>query len=115
MKHTETHMVTLKNGPRPAGPPDKCFYCGMDIGEEHAVECVCRTRSVVMRHEFEVTVDVPDSWSAEDIEFHYNQSSWCAGDAIAEIERHGDCLCGIFTSKYLREATENDEARLRNG
>jgi hypothetical protein len=49
MNHPETYIVTEKNGPRPAGPPDECFYCGQKIGQKHKSDCVCRDRSVMVR------------------------------------------------------------------
>jgi hypothetical protein len=55
-------LPTRDDGVR-AGDPDHCFYCQASRGE-HTAECVCVTRSVVMR----LTVDVvPRIWSHEDV------------------------------------------------
>jgi hypothetical protein len=46
-------------------------------------------------------VDVPVSWSKEQVRIHRNQSSWCANNALDELEqiekklgRTGQCFCG---------------------
>jgi len=69
---------------------------------------VCRKRTVVIRYTIEVTTDVPESWTPEDIEFHRNESSWCANNIVAELEA-AYCLCNRTTAQYLREATPEDE------
>jgi hypothetical protein len=111
MEHPETHLVTPTYGPRPAGSPDRCFYCDQSVGTEHVLTCVLRSRTVVLRYTFEVVVDVPDAWDADDIESHRNDSSWCADYAVDDLlQRHDEvCWCGNFSAEYLREATADDE------
>lgn len=111
MDHPETHTVTLDNGPRPAGKPDRCFYCNQCIGELHTETCVLRNRTVVVRAVVEYVVRVPSSWSVEDILFHRNDSSWCKSNLISELERIDGsvCLCGSVLFEFVREATVEDE------
>lgn len=111
MIHSETHMVTAKHGPRPAGEPDRCFYCGMMIGFEHRSDCVMRDRTVVLKFSIELVVRVPENWNKDDIEFHRNESSWCASNIIRELGDGNACLCSSKI-EYVREATERDEEQL---
>jgi hypothetical protein len=103
---------------RPAGKPDECFYCQAKVGEQHKSECVLRRRTVVVRMTIEHVIDVPEDWDASNIEFHRNESSWCANNAKADLDRVFDradqdgatCLCGRVHYEYVREATTEDEA-----
>jgi hypothetical protein len=114
MIHPETFIVTADNGPRPAGKPDECFYCQRPIGAEHEADCVMRDRTVVVRLTVEYPIRVPEHWTPEDIELHRNDSSWCIGNAVVELDSVNDqgCICGIAKVEYVREATEDDEIRL---
>jgi len=105
----------LEHGIRPAGPPDRCFYCKAQLGEQHGAECVIRSRTVVVRAIVEYVIDVPESWTPHDIEFHRNDGSWCSSNGIDEIglinERQGEgkCPCQIVKYEYVREASAEDE------
>jgi hypothetical protein len=129
-------MVTTSNGPRLAGKPDVCFYCGRKVGQEHTMECVCRRRVVVfsVRHKtgtFEWATMSPASWTKEDHEFHKNESSWCMDNIYgsgsfklcppefafpprSEDPDRGECVLCFFTEfTYLRDATDEDMRRFR--
>lgn len=97
---------------RPAGNPGECFYCQRKAGEQHAADCVMRRRTVVIRASVELVVDVPETWSANDIEFQRNESSMCANNLIHDLqalsERAG-CLCQFADFEFVREATAEDE------
>lgn len=121
MIHPETHVVTPRNGPRPAGPSDQCFYCQQALGGEHKADCVLRRKTVVVRAIMEYTIDVPESWDKDNIEFHRNDSSWCKGNGLAEIAAmkrrmdadesgDADCGCSILRYEFVRDANETDEA-----
>jgi hypothetical protein len=70
-------------------------------------------RRVRLRYIIEVDVDVPHSWTAADIEQHRNDSSWCADNAIDDIDRHTshlaegeeaeftECLCSRFRAEFV--------------
>ena len=102
------NVVENDDGIRPAGPPDACFYCGQPVGSPHNRTCVVVTRRVRVRYSFDIEIDVPYFWTADNIDFHRNKSSWCADNALADIEAHqaaleqaGNCLCGSFLCEVL--------------
>jgi hypothetical protein len=103
----------VKNhGIRPAGEPDECFYCGEKLGNEHKKDCVIRQRTIVLKLEMEIVIDVPEFWDRETVEFHYNEGSWCSSNMdiwLTRMEKHKGCLCHFAEFTYLREATEDDE------
>lgn len=91
--------VTEENGPRPAGRPDRCFYCGHALGDRHKDDCVCVVRHVRIRLTVEYNVEVPADWDEGMILFHRNEGTWCASNFIDELDkRFGDesdaCMCG---------------------
>jgi hypothetical protein len=51
--------VTPLNGPRPAGKPTECFYCKQQIGDEHAPDCVCRVKVVMVKVEMVIPAPFP--------------------------------------------------------
>lgn len=111
-----THWLVADHGVRPAGPPDRCFYCGEQVGKEHKEGCVIRCRTVVVKFSIDLVVDVPEDWCPEMIESKYNESSWCADTFLMELEgtiqrmnKNGDCLCGALRAEFVREASEHDE------
>lgn len=134
-------MKIEKNDPgiRPSGNPDECLYCHFKVGEMHGSECVIVLKMV----EYDVLVGNwdgaeatgvkvgtftradPYSWSDYDCEFHKNDSSWCADNAVDEIKWLDDelsqqarqkvescgpggmagsqCACDLLVFKYVRE------------
>jgi hypothetical protein len=63
----------------------------------------------------DLVVSAPQKWDQRMIEFHYNDSSWCADNIVEEIHRtvaarqEGYCaLCGVTSITYLGEATLED-------
>lgn len=137
MKRKGPWVVTPDSagGIRPAGPPDRCFYCGVQVGEEHAAQCVIRLRTVVVAMEIEYVVSVPEDWDADTIYFHRNEGSWCSNNGMAELDRvmrhrakayppyepdedddAWDIIdeldaCEHVRYHYVREATVEDELR----
>jgi hypothetical protein len=110
-----TNLVTPENGPRPAGRPDQCFYCGQPVGAEHKEDCVCRVKVVMVEVTMTIPRVVPASWGADDVDFKLNESSWCAnniasdiGEYMAAMSDEAPCMCGAFHGKFLRDATEED-------
>jgi hypothetical protein len=47
----------------------------------------------------EYEVEYPNDFDKYDVEFHRNESSWCAGNALKELEaiKNGtsSCICGL--------------------
>lgn len=105
------NLPIIDDGVRPAGDPNKCFYCGSPKGQAHTTECVCLQRSVVVTLTLDYVVSVPRYWTKDDVEFHRNESSWCTNNFIGElgaIEDTGHCLCQQAKFTFVREATEVD-------
>jgi hypothetical protein len=89
----KSNLVTKDNGPRPAGKPDQCFYCGEKIGKLHKKDCVCRVKEVDVR-----------SWDKQAIEFQRNDGSWCADNGLEDIVEYANkkgCSCGFFKAELL--------------
>ncbi len=104
--------TVTESSTRPAGKPDRCFYCGELIGEQHSENCVIKSRTVIVDFTFRTVLSVPESWDEEQIRFHYNDGTWCADNILSELnERSSEmrCNCDICEAKYIREADENDE------
>ena len=113
MQHT--NMVTKDNGLRASGKLDCCFYCGQIVGEEHKADCVCRLKVVMVEVSMTIPRVVPADWDESMVNFHLNESSWCADNIINDLNRYmiakkqdAPCMCGTFFGKLLRDATEED-------
>ena len=90
------------DGIRPAGLPDQCFYCQQKVGEPHGAKCVM----VVARIQYRVYAkidgmekqvgffarDDPYFWDWTHCEFHKNDSSWCADNALDSIVWSNDAF-----------------------
>ena len=99
---------------RPAGKPDRCFYCDAILGDEHNKGCVLRSKTVIVKVEVEIVHVVPEDWDAKQIEFVINDSSSCANNILDEIEDQAErlgCLCGVLKGRFVREATKEDEEK----
>jgi len=107
------------DGIRPAGPPDACFYCQQKVGQSHKRDCVVVSKKVWVRYSFDVEIEVPHAWTPEQIEFHRGESSWCASNALVELnERYPDtedsvCPCAIFDCTYLGTIDEIPRTKVR--
>ena len=108
---TRKDWTVGKYGVRPAGKPDECFYCGAKVGEQHKANCVIREKTIVTRMTIDFVDSVPESWDEDLIDFHYNDSSWCATNVLHRLEERSNfhCLCDVASFEYLRDATEEDE------
>jgi len=96
-------------GIRPASGPDLCHYCRARVGAEHMKDCVCVSKRVKVRYSFEIEISVPHSWGKEEVEFQRNEGTWCADNALAELESQtgsGKCLCGLFECEMLSVVDE---------
>lgn len=99
---------------RPAGDPNKCCYCHAKVGEQHKEDCVVRSRTINMDFTIHVVMDVPESWDEDQINWHYNEGTWCTSNLLGILEDRENadmCLCDITEAKYISEATEEDEKR----
>lgn len=92
---------------RPAGPQSACLYCQSLIGMEHKRDCVMVTKRVKVRFTIELETDEPHSWDGDQIEFHYNEGSWCFDNIINLIDRQQiGCLCNVSTAKFVEVVDE---------
>lgn len=110
----ESHPV-VQADVRPARPDGTCFYCRAPLGTEHFFGCVIRNRTVVVDVTLRLVRRVPEDWDAGSVEFHLNDSSWCASNIIDElksVDTDSHCLCGQFSAVFVREATAKDEQDL---
>ena len=90
------------DGIRPAGNPDECFYCHQKVGTPHKNDCVILNRKVKVRYTFEIEIEQPHSWDKQQIERHRNNGSWCADNAVSELDNYpGSCLCPVFHCEVL--------------
>lgn len=115
-------IVTLDDdGIRPAGPQDACLYCQQKVGQPHGAKCITIKKRVKVRYIFELVLEEPHSWGKEQVEFHRNDGTWCANNAIQEIESvlvddddESDdepeltpgkyrCLCPVFKAEYVED------------
>lgn len=95
-----------------------CAHCHEAKGSGHAVDCVVRKRTVVVRVSVELVIAEPETWDAGMIEFFHNESSSCASNVASELEQFFDvmskeqspaCPCGFVSVAYVREASEENE------
>lgn len=94
---------------RPARMDGTCFYCSQPIGVAHKPSCVLIVKKVRVRMTVEYDIEVPDNWTKDNVEFHRNESSWCAGNMMSELEALGHpetgCLCGKVHFTYLNDVS----------
>lgn len=110
-------LPITETGVRPAGKPNRCCYCHANVPLNadpslvlHELNCVIPKRTIVVETTFTWVKEVPANWDTKSIEFHMNDSSSCASNLLrAIVTQVGDeCPCHRTTSKYIREATEQD-------
>lgn len=102
------NFTVLPCDERPKRRDGTCFYCHSPIGGEHTKECVCRSRSVVVRFSVELVIEKPITSKPDEIESQYNEGTWCWSNLAAMLERQQTCLCEFGYAKYIREATQED-------
>lgn len=85
--------------------------------DTHKPDCVVVTRTVVLEMKVQYVVEVPRSWTGDDIYFHRNESSSCANNDIRTINEQldghdGRCICSRQETRFIREATEEDHEEM---
>lgn len=87
-----------------------CGVCQARNGQQHRRGCVNRRRTVVVKVTVELVIDVPEDADEYDIE---EKADCNLLTAIGELEERlfeeGHCSCNFMETKYLREATAEDE------
>lgn len=104
---------------RPARRDGTCFYCSQPLGTKHRPECVIVSKTVVVRVQVDVVIDVPASWSLEMVEFARNEGSWCADNILRDLgtwiekeNRNCGCACNATEIRFLRDAAQEDHEQL---
>lgn len=109
----ENTWIVKQDDVRPARPDGTCFYCGVPVGGKHKYDCVIPQKSVIVDFTIRLPVLVPVFWDKEQIDFHYNESSWCADNLLSLIEswqeQTGCCLCGVMEANYVRGANSAED------
>jgi len=118
MKRSDYPVTEDDVGNGPCARPGLCFQCAVPVGEQHAADCIKRQRTVVVEVKITMVREVPEDWPAEMINFHMNESSWCADNLLPELNAHQartdagkvGCLCAWTEATFVREATAEDVA-----
>lgn len=106
-------VIPLDEGIRPLTGPDMCCYCRQPVGKPHTLKCVILQRKVRVRYTFDIEIEVPHFWDKSNIEFHRNEGSWCANNALTDIKQQvtdDGCLCSVFKCEVL-EVPDNPPYR----
>lgn len=115
MRLPYTHIVKASDE-RPVRKDGTCFYCNARVGEMHKEGCVILSRSVVIRVEVDVVVEVPEDWSEDIIDYHYNERCRCQSTLLSDIgcwaESRAGCGEIVEVVSLLREATLEDHSTL---
>lgn len=109
----ENWPLVTEHDTAPAGRPDECFWCQQRIGNPHAQDCSRVVKTVQLKYTYLVEVTVPHHWTEKDVEFHRNESSWCADNSLDELEAHmsaNECLCPRFSCNYIADVDETPRA-----
>ena len=102
-------MKVTKKAMRPASTEPECFYCHQMIGDDHLGTCVLIQKTVVVRMIIDYEIRVPACWSAHDVEFHRNLGSWCANNAVDELDemrKLPGCLCDAAHFQHIKDVSE---------
>ena len=99
-----------KKAMRPVSNVEGCFYCGSSIGSYHKDSCVLVSKRVKVKATIEYEIEVPNSWSKKDVEFHRNEGSWCASNMLGEmkkLEEKEGCLCQFTKFEYIGDTSKS--------
>lgn len=102
-------IVTEKSQRQSQRTREECRYCHQPLGSDHKNDCILIKKKVKIRMTVEYEIEVPSDWDKEMVEFSRNSGSWCAGNAIAELdELAGDngCLCHCASFEYIDTVSE---------
>lgn len=115
---TNTNIV-IPDDERPIRRDGTCTYCSAKMGTEHNEGCVILSRTIVVRMEIDVVVDVPRHWTKDDVDSFYNEGSRCSDNMIQDLidwididDNNRTCACAGSSFVMLREATEEDHRDL---
>lgn len=112
-------FIVTPKAKRPISDKDECFYCHESVGQPHKEDCVLISKKVRVKMVVVYEVEVPSSWTKDDIEFHRNLSSWCANNAIEELSKcfvadDKECMCNSAEFEYIEDTSEPYLCQLDN-
>ena len=96
MKKLAKMFIVTEKAQRPARMDGRCFYCLQPVGDTHLADCMLINKKVTVKLTIEYEVEVPAHWDKHNVEFHRNDSSWCANNLMGELEelsKKNGCLC----------------------
>lgn len=96
---------------RPASDARRCFYCQKPIGSMHGPDCVLVKQKIKVEVNLTIAIEMelPADWDAAGIDFHLNDSSWCASNAVPEIIEAlngASCLCHDAGFTFIEKVGE---------
>lgn len=100
-------FVVTESAMRPASKDRQCFYCQQPIGAHHKDDCVLVKKTVRVRMVVEYDIEVPAFWDSDLVESHRNEGSWCADNAIEELQKIQEidgCLCHRTHFEHVSDA-----------
>ena len=100
----EKFIVTEK-AQRPAKMDGTCFYCSQPIGAAHKDDCVLIRKRVRLKMTVVYEVDVPAFWDKDAVESHRNIGTWCANNAIDELNNLPGCLCDYAKFEFIEDTS----------
>lgn len=103
-------FLVTKKAFRPATQQPVCAYCKQPVGEPHKENCVLIKKKVLVRMTVEYEISVPASYDKERVEFQRNEGTWCADNALDELQdlrQKRGCLCGVVNFTCLRDTGEH--------
>lgn len=92
-RHLPETWYVKEDDVRPARPDGTCFYCRQALTMPHELDCVIRSKRTKIVAEITYEIEIPASWTEEDVLFHRNEGTWCSSNMIQELENIDTCLC----------------------
>jgi hypothetical protein len=101
------------NARKAPATPDRCFYCSQIVGTPHARDCVIVKKIVRLRWTVDVDIEVPHSWSKEEI-IEYESGQSTVWHMVADSEYNDDRLeyVGVVDETPRRELRKVSSSEL---
>jgi len=103
-------FVVTEKAMRPASPERCCFYCHQAVRDIHKDDCILVKKKVMVEMRVQYEIEMPADWLAFDIEFNRNDGTWCADNAVDElqaiIDRDEGCLCNRTEFRHIKDTSE---------
>ena len=103
-------VVVIDDDVRPARPDGSCFYCLAILGETHFAECVLVQKWVRATVTMDVRIAVPWSTTKDQIEFRYNEGTWCFDNLIVALAERMELVDAHQDGQRLDEVADGGDA-----